>query len=70
MNKLLAAIIYVSSSNYVGAVAILMNCSDHGNFGNNNNVCVDDQIELSVEKLQQDPLVSVSSFPVEFVNEC
>ncbi len=31
-------------------------------------VCVCDQIELSVEKLQQDPLVSFSSFPVEFVN--
>jgi hypothetical protein len=27
-----------------------------------------DQIELSVEKLRQDPLVSFSSFPVEFVN--
>ncbi len=27
-----------------------------------------DQIELSVEKLQQDPLVSFSSFPVEFVS--
>ena len=45
-----------------------MNCSDHGNFGYDNNVCVHDQIELSVEKLRQDPLVSFSSFPVEFVN--
>ena len=60
--KLSAAIIYVAPSNYVGAVAILVNCSDHGNFGYDNNVCV--------EKLQQDPLVSFSSFPVEFVNEC
>jgi hypothetical protein len=40
-----------------------VNCSDHGN-----NVCVHDQIELSVEKLQQDPLVSFSSFPVEVLN--
>ncbi len=70
MNKLLAAIIYVAPSNYVGAVAILVNCSDQDNFGNVNNVCVDDQIEVSVEKLRQDPLVSFSSFPVEFVNEC
>ncbi len=54
VNKLSAAIIYVSSSNYVGAVAILVNCSDHGNFGDDNNVCVHDQIELSVEKLQQE----------------
>ncbi len=70
VNKLLAAIIYVAPSNYAGVVAISMNCSDHGNFGNDNNVCVHDQIELSVEKLQQDPLVSFSSFPVEFVNDC
>jgi len=70
VNKLLAAIIYVAPSNYVGAVAILVNYSDHGNFGNDNNVCVHDHIELSVEKLQQDPLVSFSSFPVEFVNVC
>ena len=70
VNKLLAAIIYVAQSNYVGAVAILVNCSDHDNFGNDNNVCVHDQIELSVEMLQQDPLVSFSSFPVEFVNDC
>jgi len=40
VNKLLAAIIYVAPSNYVGAVAILVNCSDHGNFGYDNNVCV------------------------------
>ncbi len=33
-------------------------------------MCVHDQIELSVEKLQQDPLVSFTSFPVEFVNKC
>ena len=46
-----------------------MNCSDHDNFGNDNNVCVHDQIELSVEKLQQDPLLPFSSFPVEFVND-
>jgi len=45
-----------------------VNCSDHGNFGYDNNVCVRDQIELSVENLRQDPLVSFSSFPVEFVN--
>ncbi len=71
MNKLLAAIIYVAPSNYVGAdVSILVNCSDHDNFGNDNNVCVHDQIELSVKKLQQDPLVSFSSFPIDFVNEC
>ena len=70
VNKLLDAIIYVAPSNYVGAVAILVNCSDHDNFGNDNNVWVHDQIELSVEKLQQDPLVSFSSFPAEFVNEC
>ena len=63
VNKLSAAIINVAPSNYVGAVAILVNCSDHGNFGNDNNVCMHDQIELSVEKLRQDPLVS-------FVNEC
>jgi hypothetical protein len=61
-NKLSAAIIYVASSNYVGAVAILVNSSDHDNFGYDNNV--------SVEELRQDPLVSFSSFPVEFVNEC
>ena len=65
VNKLFAAIIYVAPSHYVGAVAILVNCSDHGNFGNDNNVGVHDQIELSVEKLRQDPLVSFSSFPVE-----
>jgi hypothetical protein len=70
VNKLLAAIIYVAPSNYVGAVAVLVNCSDHDNFGNGNNLCVHDQIELSVEKLQQDPLVSFSSLSVEFVNEC
>ncbi len=69
MNKLLAAIIYVAPSHYVGAVAISVNCSDHDHFGNDNNVCVHDQIELSVKKLQQDPLVSFSSFPVEFVNK-
>ena len=40
VNKSLAAIIYVAPSNYVGAVAILVNCSDHDNFGNDNNVCV------------------------------
>ena len=68
MNKLSAAIIYVAPSNYVGAVAILVNCSDHVNFGYDNNVCVHDQIELSVEKLQQDPLVSFSFPPAEFVN--
>ncbi len=66
MNKLSAAIIYVAPSNYVGAVAISVNCSDHGNFGNDNNVCVHDQIELPVEKLQQDPLVSFRFLPVEF----
>jgi hypothetical protein len=69
VNKLLAAIIYVAPSHYVGAVAISVNCSDHDHFGNDNNVCVHDQIELSVKKLQQDPLVSFSSFPVEFVNK-
>jgi hypothetical protein len=68
VNKLLASIIYVAPSYYVGAVAILVNCSDHSNFGNGNNVCVHDQIEVSVEKLQQDPLVSFGSFPAEFVN--
>jgi hypothetical protein len=69
VNKLFATVIYVAPSNYVGAVAILVDCSDHDNFGNDNNVCVRDQIELSVEKFQQqDPLVSFSSFPVEFVN--
>jgi hypothetical protein len=66
VNKFLAAIIYVAPSNYVGAVAILVNCSDHDNFGNDNNVCVNDQIELSVEKVQQDPLESFSA--VDFVN--
>ena len=66
--KLSAAIIYVASSDYVGAVSILVNCSDHGNFGNDNNVCMHDQIELPVEKLQQDPLVSCNSFPLEFGN--
>jgi hypothetical protein len=70
VKKLSAAIIYVAPSNYVGAVSILVNCSDHDNFGYDNNVWVHDQIELSVEKLQQDPLESSSSFPVEFVNEC
>ena len=45
-----------------------MNCSDHDHFGDDNNVGAHDQIELSVEKLQQDPLVSLSSFPVKFVN--
>jgi hypothetical protein len=54
VNKLLAAIIYVAPFNYVGAVAILVNCSDHGTFSNDNNVCVHDQIDLSVKKLQQD----------------
>ena len=39
VNQLSAAIIYVAPSNYVGAVSILVNCSDHGNFGNDNNVC-------------------------------
>jgi hypothetical protein len=68
VNKLSAAIIYVAPSHYVGAVAISVNCSDHDNFGYDNNVCVHDQIELSVEKLQQDPLVSFSSFSVEVVN--
>ena len=53
VNKLSAAIIYVAPSNYVGAVAILVNRSDHDHFGYDNNVCVHDQIELSVEKLQQ-----------------
>ena len=37
------------------------------NFGNDNNVCVHDQIELSVEKLKQDPLDSFNFFPVELV---
>jgi hypothetical protein len=45
-----------------------VNCSDHDNFGYDNNVCVHDQLELSVEKLQQDPLESFSYFPVEFLN--
>jgi hypothetical protein len=45
-----------------------VNCSDHDNFGYDNNMCVHDQIELSVEKFPQDPLVSFSSFPVEFVS--
>ncbi len=48
LNKLSDAIIYVAPSNYVGAVAISVNCSDHDNFGNDNNVCVHDQ---SVEKI-------------------
>ncbi len=68
VNKLSAAIIYVAPSYYVGAVAILVNCSDHDNFGDDNNVGVHDQIEVSVEKLQQDPLISYSSFLVEFKN--
>ena len=69
VNKLSAAIIYVAPSSYVGAVvSILVNRSNHGNFGNDNNVCVRSDIELSVEKLQQGLLLSFSSFPVEFVN--
>ena len=31
-------------------------------------MCVRSDIELSVEKLQQDLLLSFSSFPVDFVN--
>jgi hypothetical protein len=50
VKKLSAAIIYVAPSYYVRAVAISVNCSDHDNFGNDNNVCVHDQIELSVER--------------------
>ncbi len=65
-NKFLVAIIYVAPSNYVGVVAILVNCSNHDNFGYDNNVCVHDQIELPVEKLQQDPLLSFRFLPVEF----
>ncbi len=48
VNKLWAAIIYVAPSNYVGAVAILVNCSDHNNFGNDNNVCVHDRSDRTV----------------------
>jgi hypothetical protein len=66
VNKISAAIIYAAPSNYVGAVAILVNCSDHDHFGYDNNVFVHDQIELSVEKLQQDPLVSFRFLHVEF----
>jgi hypothetical protein len=39
VNKLSAAIMYLAPSNYVGAVAISMKCSDNDNFGNVNNVC-------------------------------